>query len=361
MSIRPVLDSLTATLRRNNPPLVAQLADGLDPDTIARTLSSLPVQVAAEVHDYFAWHNGLRPDRTTEHELFPEAVMLSLEEAIAEYHMLRSVAAQVSSQAGVPASTIWDERWLPLFRHPAGGAYHVTVAGTHAADRAAILSVLQQDPASASVAFDSLTALARSLTTPQTSTADTSTVAALVQALADPDGSARGRAATALIKLRDPAATPLLIEMLAHDDEGVRQMTARILAQSGDVGAVPALIAVLENLNDPAACEAASALGHLKARDAAEALTRALDHGRQPMVRSSSAWALGEIKAAGAVDALVEALHDRAGPVRSAAAKALGDIGDERAVAALEAALADDFLDVRQLAEWAIKQVRKKP
>jgi HEAT repeat protein len=46
--------------------------------------------------------------------------------------------------------------------------------------------------------------------------------------------------------------------------------------------------------------------------------------------------------------------------VRSAAAKALGDIGDERAMTALNEALEDDFMDVRQLAAWAIKQMRKK-
>jgi HEAT repeat protein len=46
--------------------------------------------------------------------------------------------------------------------------------------------------------------------------------------------------------------------------------------------------------------------------------------------------------------------------VRSAAAKALGDIGDERAAAALNQALEDDFIDVRTLAAWAPRQMRKK-
>jgi hypothetical protein len=55
---------------------------------------------------------------------------------------------------------VWDERWLPLFRHPAGGAYHVTVGGPAPAVHAPILSILQEDVSGASVAFESLETLA---------------------------------------------------------------------------------------------------------------------------------------------------------------------------------------------------------
>ena len=161
MSIRPVLDTLFATLQRVEAPLASQLAEGLDRDTIAARLSSVPVHIAAEVVDYFSWRNGLRADRHVEYELFPEAVMLSLEEALTDYHLLRDIARKISGQAGLPASAIWDERWLPLFRHPAGGAYHVTVGDLTPIDRAPILSILQQDVSGASIAFESLEALAR--------------------------------------------------------------------------------------------------------------------------------------------------------------------------------------------------------
>jgi hypothetical protein len=164
MSIRPVLDALAATLQRVDAPLASLLCEGLDRELIAARLSSLPVRVAAEVHDYFAWRNGLSLDRAREQELFPEAVMLSLEESLADYQALCDMAAQVSRQAGIPASTIWDERWIPLFRHPAGGAYHVTVATAQPAEHAPILAVVQQDPSGASLAFDSLTTLAATLT-----------------------------------------------------------------------------------------------------------------------------------------------------------------------------------------------------
>jgi len=160
MSIRPVLDTLATTLRRVEAPLASQLTEGLSRDVIAARLSTLPVRVATEVHAYFEWCNGLRADRAQEVELFPDAVMLSLDEALAEYRALCDVAAQVSRQAGVPADTIWHERWLPLFRHPAGGSYHVTVGADVMIERAPIVSVLQEDVSAASIAFDSLTSLA---------------------------------------------------------------------------------------------------------------------------------------------------------------------------------------------------------
>ena len=159
MTLRPLLEQLADTLRRADAPLMSQLSEGLDRETIAATLSTLPVRIAGEVHDYFEWCNGLRDDRDREYELFPDAVMLSLDEAIAEYHALTRMAAQVSQQAGLPASAIWHERWLPLFRHPAGGAYFVTVGADVTIDRAPIVSVLQQDVSGASIAFDSMAAL----------------------------------------------------------------------------------------------------------------------------------------------------------------------------------------------------------
>lgn len=160
MVIRPVLDALLETLQRVNAPLASQLVTGLDPELITARLATLPKRVAVEVHDYFAWRNGMSLERTREEELFPEAVMLSLEEALAEHEMLRGVAEQVSRQAGVPSSSIWDDRWVPLFRHPGGGAYYVTVAGDEPAEHAPIWTILQEDPSSAAIAFDSLATLA---------------------------------------------------------------------------------------------------------------------------------------------------------------------------------------------------------
>lgn len=165
MSIRPALEALLAVLASADRPLATQLAAGLGRTEIERKLATLPGAVAAEVHDYFEWRNGLRPDRDREEELFPEAVMLSLDEALADYRNLVAMAQQVASQAGVPADSIWNKKWVPLFRHPAGGAYHVTIAGRVPVATAPIYAVTLQDPDAASLAFDSLTSLVRTATT----------------------------------------------------------------------------------------------------------------------------------------------------------------------------------------------------
>ena len=161
MAIRPLLDTLAATLQRVAPSHASQLVEGLDREEIALRLSKLPVQFASEVHDYFAWRNGLRADRQAEFELFPEAVMLSLDEALADYRTLCDIADGISKQAGIPASAVWDAKWLPLFRHPAGGAYHVTLGSEGPAERAPILSILQEDVSGAFIAFESLEDLIR--------------------------------------------------------------------------------------------------------------------------------------------------------------------------------------------------------
>lgn len=165
MSIRPALEALLEALAVADGPLARQLAAGLDRGEIERKLATVPGAVAVEVHDYFEWRNGLRLGRDRDEELFPGAVMLSLDEALADYRSLVAMAQQVESQAGVPAASTWDERWLPLFRHPAGGAYHVTIAGTAAAATAPIYVVTLQDPDATSLAFDSLTSLVLTITT----------------------------------------------------------------------------------------------------------------------------------------------------------------------------------------------------
>lgn len=164
MSIRPGLDALFEAISRLDPALALQLVAGLEREVVATTLSTVPGGVAAEVHEYFQWRNGLRPDREREEELFPGGVMLSLDEALADYGRLIGVAHQVARQAGVPASSIWNERWVPLFRHSAGGAYHVTMAGEGGRSTAPVFAVSQDDPGAAWLAYDSLTALVCTVT-----------------------------------------------------------------------------------------------------------------------------------------------------------------------------------------------------
>jgi len=67
--------------------------------------------------------------------------------------------------------------------------------------------------------------------------------------------------------------------------------------------------------------------------------------------------ALGELKAAQAVDSLIGILQKRDDKQRSTAAKALGAIGDRRAVQPLIAALEDDERYMRRVALLALGQI----
>ena len=158
MPIRPALDALLDTLTRVEAPLRHWLADGLSQPQIDEILGGLPVALPAEVHEYFAWRNGLRTDRDTEYELFPGGVMLSLEEAVGDYRQLLETATVIARQTGLAPAQLWDERWFPLFRDAGGGDYHVTI-GAGAPASTAPLYLVANEERRAAVAYDSLTAL----------------------------------------------------------------------------------------------------------------------------------------------------------------------------------------------------------
>ncbi|MFQ6069798.1 MAG: HEAT repeat domain-containing protein [Candidatus Aminicenantales bacterium] len=76
-------------------------------------------------------------------------------------------------------------------------------------------------------------------------------------------------------------------------------------------------------------------------------------------VRSSAAWALGELRDKRALKALIKALHDRSPDVRWSAALALGEIMDKRALDALYMATKDRNIDVRKIAREAMQKIRE--
>lgn len=163
MSISPALAALLDTLTRLDAPLPAWLAAGIDRAEIDARLGGLSLRLADEVYDYFGWRDGLRTTRDADYELFPGFTVLSFEEALADYRMLVDAAARVAEQAGVPAGSLWNERWFPLFRD-AGGDYHVILTDTRPAPTAPIYMVVREDPEAAYLAYDSLTSLIQTVT-----------------------------------------------------------------------------------------------------------------------------------------------------------------------------------------------------
>ena len=81
MSIGHALDALLAALTHTEAPLTKWLASGMSRAEIGARVESLPLRLADEVYDYFAWRDGLRPTRDADYELFPGFTVLSLEEA----------------------------------------------------------------------------------------------------------------------------------------------------------------------------------------------------------------------------------------------------------------------------------------
>jgi hypothetical protein len=154
-------DLLLQELTKAGAPITAYQADGLTPREIDAKLNAPSIVLAAEVHEYFGWRNGLRIDRDADYELFPGGIVLSLDEAIDEYQRVLEVARRLSRDTGLAASLFWDERWFPLF-HNGAGDYHVTLAGASSAT-APVYFVAQDDREATTVVYDSLTALLRTV------------------------------------------------------------------------------------------------------------------------------------------------------------------------------------------------------
>jgi HEAT repeat protein len=97
------------------------------------------------------------------------------------------------------------------------------------------------------------------------------------------------------------------------------------------------------------------ALGAIKDADSVPALLDCLkDNGVE--IRRAAVGALGSIKHPGSVPALLDCLKEDTGEIRLAAAEALGTINDPRAVPALMHCLKDDSEEVRRAASGALAQ-----
>jgi hypothetical protein len=102
-------------------------------------------------------------------------------------------------------------------------------------------------------------------------------------------------------------------------------------------------------------CAASPAWG-----DRVDDLTKSLEKDKDEKTRISAAVALGSMKDARVVPALIKALRDDSAVVRGLAANALKNQGDASAIDALEAALADESSAVRTRARDALKALREK-
>lgn len=98
--------------------------------------------------------------------------------------------------------------------------------------------------------------------------------------------------------------------------------------------------------------------------DAIDALLERLSASREPsaLLRHEVAFALGQMRAEGAIEVLTDTLRDASedGMVRHECAEALGAIGVERCVDALREACGDAKREVRETAELALRKLEHR-
>jgi HEAT repeat protein len=210
-----------------------------------------------------------------------------------------------------------------------------------------------------------------------------SATGALADSVLDPDPAVRGRAIEGLRAMPETAVW-LLIRRLSSSDAAVRQASARALGEIGNARACQALADSLREDPEPSVrAAAARALGQLPGAVPQEALRRALGVERDGTVFGAAQAALGWREAevaqflAGelgsddwrvawqtvvrlgeigpvAVPPLICALRDGTGDVRWRAASALGRIGDQGALEPLLQALHDEEPHVAAAAQHAL-------
>lgn len=165
----------------------------------------------------------------------------------------------------------------------------------------------------------------------------------LCRALNDDEKKVRHAAAEALGEIGDTTAVPNLLKTLHDIDEDVRVNAAEALGKLKDHIASPSLLEVLKNTNNGFLFRAKAiiALLNIGNPDAVPSLSECLLNDNDEDIRPFAAYALGEIRNAAALPALITALNDPYGTVRQAAANALGKIRDTSAIPALARTLYD--------------------
>lgn len=167
-------------------------------------------------------------------------------------------------------------------------------------------------------------------------------VAEQIAALRDGDWAIREDAARLLGQLKDPRAVAPLVSLLRDQDRSVREVAVDALRAIG-LPAVEALGACLTE-SDLAVQEAASAI-LVTIADARVLPTLLLAlRSNNWIVRMHAAQALGRVKNADTVEALIPLLQDKVKAVRDEAATTLAAIGDAAIPCLVRALKHDDWL-----------------
>jgi len=178
--------------------------------------------------------------------------------------------------------------------------------------------------------------------------------------LKDPMVRIRAAAAFALGNQRSPAVAPLLAQALRDDDVNVRFEAASALGRSPAKGVVPELLRALTDRDEDvraAVLEALAATGDERAVDSA---LRRATRDPVPRVRGVAAVALANLRAAVAVEPLIERLGIENDPEALAAVCwALGELADPQAVEPLRRLADHSDARVREHAQDAVDKLSR--
>jgi len=144
--------------------------------------------------------------------------------------------------------------------------------------------------------------------------------------------------------------------LASHPDPAARCRAAGELGGIGDNHARETLVLALRDPEKDVRAAAAAALASI-GPPAVGSLTAALAD-EDWVVRYRAAEALGKIRDARSVTALIRALADGRDHVRYMAAKGLGNLGERRAIGPLTGVLADENPFVRRAAREALGALR---
>ncbi|MFO0698863.1 MAG: HEAT repeat domain-containing protein [Nitrospira sp.] len=167
-------------------------------------------------------------------------------------------------------------------------------------------------------------------------------VAEQIAALRDEDWAIREDAARLLGQLQDPRAVNPLVSLLREQDRSVRETATEALRAIG-APAVEALGACLTEGDLPVQEAASAILATIADERVLTPLLLAL-RSSDWIVRMHAAQALGRVKSADTVEALIPLLQDKVKAVREEATTALAAIGDPSIPCLLQALKHEDWL-----------------
>jgi HEAT repeat protein len=178
-----------------------------------------------------------------------------------------------------------------------------------------------------------------------------------LECLEHPDASVRREAVGVLAYLKNDDVLIALMNAAKKDqDENVRRVAMGSLIFSKSDKAAETLIQGLKDDNWQVREESAFVIGKVGQASALDALIDAMNDDYW-QVRVKAAGSLGKLKDPGAVAVLGQALSYNISNLRKEAAAALGEICSSDAIPFLEAAQDDVDPDVRKVAQWAIDQI----